>query len=143
MPGKVNPVMPEALLMVAAQVVGHDAAITLGGLGGHFELNTMMPLMAYDLLRAIEWLAHATHGFADRCVAGIEADEERCREMVERSLALATALAPAIGYDQAAKISQEAYRTGRTVREVAAERTTLSPEELDTLLDARRMTGPH
>jgi fumarate hydratase class II len=142
MPGKVNPVMPEALLMVAAQVVGHDTAITLGGLGGNFELNTMMPLMAYDLLRAVEWLAHATRGFADRCIAGIEANEERCRETVERSLALATALAPAIGYDQAAQISQEAYRTGRTVREVAAERTTLSPEELDTLLDVRRMTGP-
>ncbi len=166
MPGKVNPVMAEALILVAAQVIGHDAAITLGGLGGYFELNLMMPLLAYDLLRSVEWLASGVRVFTDRCVVGIEANEGRCREMVERSLALATALAPAIGYDAAAEIAKEAHRTGRTVREVAEElgstsgdpamsgatsaskkvsaatSPVLSPERLDTALDPQRMTEP-
>ena len=142
MPGKVNPVMAEALILVAAQVIGHDAAITLGGLGGVFELNLMMPLLAYDLLRAIEWLANGTRAFTERCVVGIEANEERCREMVERSLALATALAPAVGYDEAAEIAKEAHRSGRTVRQVAEERGLLSPEELDAALNPYRMTEP-
>jgi fumarate hydratase class II len=142
MPGKVNPVMAEALIMAAAQVIGHDAAITVGGLGGYFELNLMMPLLAYDLLRSIEWLANAVRAFAVGCVVGIEANEERCREMVERSPALATALAPIVGYDEAAAIAKEAHRTGRTVREVAEMRKVLSPEELDRALDIRRMTEP-
>jgi fumarate hydratase class II len=142
MPGKVNPVMAEALIMVAAQVIGYDMAIALGGLGGHFELNTMMPLMAYNLLSSIEWMANAVRAFTNRCVAGIEADEERCRETVERNLALATALAPVIGYDKAAEISKEAYRTGRFVREIARERGVLSPEKLDAVLDVYKMTEP-
>ncbi len=142
MPGKVNPVMAEALILVAAQVIGHDAAITLGGLGGVFELNLMMPLLAYDLLRAIEWLANGTRAFTEHCVVGIEANEERCREMVEQSLALATALAPVVGYDEAAEIAKEAHRSGRTVRQVAEERGLLSPEELDAALDPHRMTEP-
>jgi fumarate hydratase class II len=142
MPGKINPVMAEALILVAAQVIGHDAAITQGGLGGYFELNLMMPLLAYDLLYSIEWLANGTRAFTDRCVVGIEANGERCREMVERSLALATALAPVVGYDEAAEIAKQAHRTDRTVREVAEERGVLSPEELDELLDPRRMTDP-
>jgi fumarate hydratase class II len=102
----------------------------------------MMPLMAHNLLSSIEWMANAIHAFTDRCVAGIEADEKHCREAVERSLALATALAPIIGCDRAAGISKEAYQTGRTVREVAAEWGVLSPEELDAVLDAYRMTQP-
>lgn len=106
MPGKVNPVMAEALIMVAAQVIGYDAAITLGGLGSYFELNVMMPLMAHNLLSAIEMMANAVRAFTDRCVAGIEADEGRCRETVERNLALATALAPAIGYDKGSRDQQ-------------------------------------
>ena len=142
MPGKVNPVMAEALIMVAAQVIGHDAAVTLGGLGGYFELNLMMPLIAYDVLRSIAWLANGVEAFTERCVVGIEANEARCQEMVERSLALATALAPIIGYDRAAEISKEAYRTGRTVRQVAAEWDVLPPEELDAVLDPVRMTEP-
>jgi fumarate hydratase class II len=142
MPGKVNPVMAEALILVAAQVIGHDAAITLGGLGGYFELNLMMPLLAYDLLRSIEWLANGVRVFTDRCVLEIEANEERCREMVERSLALATALAPAIGYDRAAEVAREAERTGRSVREVAKAWEVLSPRELDAALDVREMTKP-
>jgi fumarate hydratase class II len=142
MPGKVNPVMAEALIMVTAQVIGHDAAITLGGLGGYFELNLMMPLIAYDVLRSIAWLANGVEAFTERCVVGIEADEARCEEMVERSLALATALAPIIGYDRAAEISKEAHRTGRTVREVAAEQGVLPADQLDAVLDPARMTEP-
>jgi fumarate hydratase class II len=140
MPGKVNPVMAEAMIMVCAQVIGYDAAITQGGLGSHFELNLMMPLIAHDLLRAIELLANAVRAFTDRCVAGIEADQVRCQETVERSLALATALAPVVGYDRAAEIAKEAHRSGRTVRQVALAWRVLPPEELEAILDPRRMT---
>ncbi len=142
MPGKVNPVMAEALIMVAAQVIGHDAAIALGGMGGYFELNVMMPLMAHNLLASVEMLANGVRVFGERCIAGLEADEARCHESVERSLALATSLAPAIGYDRAAQVSKEAHRSGRTVRQVAQEWGVLPPEELDALLDPLRMTGP-
>jgi fumarate hydratase class II len=142
MPGKVNPVMAEALIQVLAQVIGYDVAITLGGLGSYFELNLMMPLMAHNLLSAVEWMANAVRAFADRCVVGLEADEARCHETVERNLALATALAPAIGYDRAAEISKEAHRSGRTVREVALEWDVLPSEELDVVLDPARMTKP-
>jgi fumarate hydratase class II len=142
MPGKVNPVMAEALIMAAAQVIGNDAAITLGGLGSFFELNVMLPLLAHNLLGGIKILAGAARAFADRCVAGIEADEARCRETVERNLALATALAPVIGYDRAAQISKEAFRTGRTVREVAAEWEVLAPSQLDAVLNPAKMTEP-
>lgn len=140
MPSKVNPVMAEALIMVAAQVIGHDAAIGLCGMGGYFELNLMMPLLAYDVLHAIAWLSNGVRAFTDRCVAGIKANEARCRETVEGNLALATALAPVIGYEQAAKISQEALRTGRTVRQVAEEWDVLHSQELDAILDPHRMT---
>jgi fumarate hydratase class II len=142
MPGKVNPVIAEALIMVCAQVVGLDTANTLGGLGGYFELNLMMPLLAYNLLTATAMLANASRLFADRCVKGIEVNAEACEAAVERGLALATALAPVIGYRRAAEIAKAARRTGRTVREVAAERGVFSPEELDALLDPQRMTEP-
>jgi fumarate hydratase class II len=135
-------VIAEATIMACAQVIGNDAAITLGGLGGYFELNLMMPLLAHNLLGSIELLANAARTFTDRCVIGIEADEERCQEIVERSLAMATALAPALGYDQAAKIAKEAHATGRTVREVALERKVLSRAKLDALLDPAKMTVP-
>ncbi len=141
MPGKVNPVMAEVLLMVAAQIVGYDATITVAGLGGQFELNTMMPLMAYDLLGGIVLLANAVHAFTERCVVGLEADAARCQDSVERGLALATALVPFIGYDAAAEISKEAYCSGRTVRQVALERGVLSPEQLEQVLDVRKMAG--
>lgn len=141
MPGKVNPVLAEALLMVTAQVIGFDGAVTLGGLGGRFELNTMLPLMAHNLLQAAEWLANGVQVFTERCVAGLEADAERCRALVEGNLALATALTPLIGYDAAADIAQEAYRSGRTVREVALERGVAAPDVLEVLLDPLRMTG--
>jgi fumarate hydratase class II len=142
MPGKVNPVMAEALIMVTAQVIGHDMAITQGGLGSYFELNLMMPLLAYNLLRSIEWMANAVSAFAERCVLGIEADEARCQELLDRNLSLVTGLAPVIGYDRAAAISKEAYRTGRTIREVALDWKVLPIEELDNALDPRRMTEP-
>jgi fumarate hydratase class II len=142
MPGKVNPVMAEALIMVAAQVIAHDLAITQGGLGSYFELNLMMPLLAYNLLKSIEWLSNAVQVFTERCVAGIQADEARCQELLERNLALATGLAPVIGYDQAAAISKEAHRTGRTIRDVALEWEVLPVDELDTALNPIRMTKP-
>lgn len=142
MPGKVNPVMSEALIMVASHVVAADSAVTLGGLGGRFELNAMMPLMGHHILTSINWMANAIDAFTSRCVVGIEVDGDLRGRGVEASLALATALSPRVGYDTAAAIAEEAYRSGRTVREVAAEMTELTQEELDSLLDARRMTEP-
>ncbi|MGH9340620.1 MAG: class II fumarate hydratase [Acidobacteriota bacterium] len=140
MPGKVNPVIPEAVTMVAAQVIGNDAAITVAGQSGNFQLNVMQPLIAHNLLHSIELLANGCRVLADKCVDGIEADRRRCEEMVERSLAMVTSLAPEIGYDQAAAIAQEAYESGRTVREVATELGVLSEEQLKQLLDPRAMT---
>jgi fumarate hydratase, class II len=139
MPGKVNPVIAESAAMVAAQVMGNDATITIAGQSGNFELNVMLPLIAYNLLQSIELLANACTNFTDQSVFGIKATE-RGPELVETGLMLATALAPEIGYDRAAEISKEAYKTGRTIREVAREKTDLSEEELDKLLDARKMT---
>jgi len=141
MPGKVNPVMAEALILAAAQVIGNDATITQGGLGSIFELNMMMPLIAHNLLESIHLLANASRLFADRCVSGIEADEERIRERVAGNLALATALAPAIGHDRAAEVAKEAYRSGRTVRQVALAWEVLPPDELEVILDPLRLTG--
>ena len=141
MPGKVNPVIPEAVMLATAQVIGHDAAITLGGLGSTFELNLMMPLIAHDLMSSIELLANASWALATQCVEGIEADEERIEHQVDWSLALATALAPHIGYDRAAEVAKEAHRSGRTVRQVAEEWEVLPQDELEEVLDPRRMTG--
>jgi fumarate hydratase class II len=140
MPGKVNPVIPEVVTQVAAQVIGDDAAVAVAGMSGAFELNVFMPVIARNLLEEIALLAAASRLFADRCVDGLEADEARCRALVEQSFPIVTALVPAIGYDLAAEISKEAYRTGRTIREVALERTGLPVEELDRALDLERMT---
>jgi fumarate hydratase class II len=140
MPGKVNPVIPESTMMVATQVISNDTAITLAGQNGNFELNTMLPLIAYNLLQSIEILGNAAANLADQCVEGLQATE-RTEEMVERSLMLATVLAPEIGYDKATDISKEAFQSDRTIREVASEQTDLSDEELDEVLDAREMTG--
>jgi len=141
MPGKVNPVIPEALIQVCAQVMGNDATIALAGHRGFFELNTMMPVAAYNLLQAIELLAAASRNFATRCVDDLKATE-RGPELVERGLALATGLAPLIGYDAAAEVAKEAARSGRTIREVARERTKLSEEDLRRALDVVSMTEP-
>jgi fumarate hydratase class II len=121
-------------------VVGNDATVALGGLTGNFELNVMMPVITYNLLQSIQILAAASRLLAERCVEGISANRERCREMVEKSLAMVTALAPRIGYDQAAAVAKEAYASGRTVREVVAARGLLSPAELEEALDARAQT---
>jgi fumarate hydratase class II len=140
MPGKVNPVMAESLMQVCAQVVGNDATITLSGMTGNFELNVMMPVMAHNLLQSIDLLASATEQFNERCLQGLEADRERCEGLIEESLAMCTALAPVIGYDQAAAIAKQAHATGRTVREVALAEKVLPEEELKSLLDPRPMT---
>jgi fumarate hydratase, class II len=142
MPGKVNPVIPEAVTMVAAQVMGNHTTITVGGQGSYFELNVMMPVMGYALLQSISLLASASRALAEKCVDGITANEERCRELLEGNLSLATALAPKIGYDEAAAIAKQAFREGRTARDVARERQLLPPDELDIVLDARAMTEP-
>ncbi len=141
MPGKVNPVIPESLIQVCAHVIGNDTAVMLGGQWGFFELNTMMPLIGYNLLQSITLLANATRNFTEKCVVGLKATE-RGPELVEKGLMLATALAPVIGYDAAAAIAKEAARSGRTIREVARERTNLSEEELDRILDPARMAEP-
>jgi fumarate hydratase class II len=141
MPGKVNPVIAESLLMVCAQVIGHDAAIAWCAASGNFELNVMMPVMAYDLLDSIGLLAAGAHNFTLRLVVGLEADRARAEAFVEQSLAMGTALAPEIGYEQAAALVKEAYNTGRTVREVARERAGLAEERLNLLLDPRRQAG--
>jgi fumarate hydratase class II len=135
MPGKVNPVIPESVLMVAAQVVGNDATIALAGMSGNFELNVMMPVIAYNLLQSIEILGNAASLLAERCVEGIEANRERCEELVERSLAMVTSLVPKIGYDAAAEIAKESVRTGKTVRELCQEKKVLPEDELREALD--------
>ncbi|MCU1334600.1 MAG: aspA [Bryobacterales bacterium] len=142
MPGKVNPVIAESVLMVCAQVIGHDATITWGAGSGALELNTMMPIIAYDLLDSIELLAAASRNFAERCIAGLEADETRLRETLDRSLALATALTPEIGYERAAELAKSAYSSGRTIREVAEDQSGIPRERLAELLDSRNMIGP-
>ena len=143
MPGKVNPVMSEMVLQVCAQVIGNDATIAWSGaLGSTFELNVMMPVMAYNLLQSIDLLANATRVFADRCVAGIDANVKRCEELVEQSLAMCTSLAPLIGYDKAAEIAKESFKTGKTVRQIAEEKRLLGAADLKKALDAKRMTAP-
>ena len=142
MPGKVNPVLCETVIQVAAQVVGNDTAVALGGLGGQLELNAMIPLIARNLLESIRLLANAVRLFAERCIDGLEADRERARALVEHSLAMVTVLVPRIGYDRAAAIAREAAETGRTVRAICLEQQVLPREELESLLDARAQTGP-
>jgi len=134
--------MCEMLLMVCAQVVGNDATVAWGGASGTFELNTMTPVMAFSLLQSIDILAAGARLFAARCVDGIEVDEARCRELVERSTALVTALAPRIGYDAAAALAHESGLTGKTIREIAHEKHILPDDELDRLLDVTAMTRP-
>lgn len=141
MPGKVNPVIAESVLMVCAQVIGYDAAITWCCAAGNFELNVMMPVMAYDLLESIALLAAASRNFARRAVEGVQANAERASAFVEQSLAMCTVLAPVIGYEKAAAIAKEAYRSGRTVRQVARESSGISEERLNELLDSRTQTG--
>jgi fumarate hydratase class II len=141
MPGKVNPVIAEALIMAVAQTIAADQAVLQSGQWGFFELNTMMPVAAHNLVQSIEVLGEATRGFAERCVRGTTATE-RGPQMVEQGLAICTGLVPYVGYDKAAAVAKEAARTGRTVREVAAATTGLTTEQLDAALDAFKMTEP-
>ena len=142
MPGKVNSVMCESVLQVAAHVIGCDATITICGQAGNFELNVMMPIMTLRLLEAISFSASVARAFTEKCVAGIEANRERCEEMVEKSLAMVTALAPVIGYDAAARIAKESFTSGKTVREVAKAHKVLPEEKLNKILDPWRTTKP-
>jgi len=138
MPGKVNPVVPESVLMVCAQVIGHDATIVWCGAAGNFELNTMMPLIAWNLLDSIDLLSACSRNFAVRCIADLSVDRKRSEALIEQSLAMATLLAPEIGYDKAASIAKRAADTGRTVREVATEMSGLDPVRLNRLLSFRQ-----
>lgn len=140
MPGKVNPVMAEMLNMVAYQILGNDATITYATQAGQLELNVMMPVLAFNLIHAIEIAAGGIRTFTERCVEGIEANEEQCQSYVEWSTALATALSPKIGYAKASEIAKAAFREGKTVRQVALDQELFTEEELEELLDADRMT---
>ncbi|MEJ7606236.1 MAG: class II fumarate hydratase [Bryobacteraceae bacterium] len=141
MPGKVNPVIAESVLMVCAQVIGNDATIAWSGAAGNFELNVMMPVMAYNLLQSITLLAAATTNFDSRLVQGLEANRERAAALVEQSLAMVTVLAPLIGYEPAAAIAKDAYASGRTVREVAREKSGLDEARLNELLNPETQAG--
>lgn len=142
MPGKVNPVMCEMVLQVGAQVIGNDAAVAFAGTHGNFELNTMLPVTAKNLLASIELLTTASRVFNKRCVDGLQADQSRCESNIEQSLAMCTVLAPEIGYDNAAAIAKKAYQSGRTVREVALEVSGLDETRLNELLNPRTQTEP-
>jgi fumarate hydratase class II len=140
MPGKVNPVIPEAVTMVCAQVVGNDVTIAIGGQSGNFQLNVMLPVIAYDLLQSLTLLARVVSLLADKAIAGFTVNEARLADLVGRNPILVTALNPVTGYETGAKIAKRAYAEGRLVKEVAAEMTTLTAEELDRLLDPRAIT---
>jgi fumarate hydratase class II len=140
MPGKVNPVMSEMVMQVAAQVIGNDATITWGGANGNFELNLMMPVIAHNLLESIEILANAADAFRSKCVEGIEADRERALAMLERNAIIVTALNPHIGYDNGAKIAKESLATGRSIRELVLEAGLMTAEDLDKALDLKKLT---
>ena len=142
MPGKVNPVMCEAMMMVAARVMGNHTTVTVAGQRGNFELNVMMPVLAQALLESIALLANVARAFADRCVKGIEAHEPRAKELLEKNPSIATALNPYIGYDKATEVAKEAARSGRSVRDVVEEKGLLKPEEIDEAFDVRAMTEP-
>jgi fumarate hydratase class II len=142
MPGKVNPVIPEAVCQVVGQVVGNDQSVAIAALqGSNFELNVMLPVAAYNLLQSIDLLAHAADNLTTNCIVGLTATRNG-PDMVERGLMITTALAPEIGYDAAAAIAKEAYASGRTIREVAREKTSLTDADLDRLLDPSGMTEP-
>jgi fumarate hydratase class II len=142
MPGKVNPVMSEAMMMVAARVMGNHTTVTVAGSRGNFELNVMMPVLAHALLESITLLASASRAFTDNCVVGIEANEERARELLEKNPSIATALNPYIGYDAAAVVAKESAKRGVSVRQVVLEKEMLPADKIDEALDVRGMTEP-
>jgi fumarate hydratase class II len=140
MPGKVNPVMSEMTMQVAAQVIGNDATITWSAANGNFELNVMMPVLSHNLSESISVLANAARVFAERCVEGLEANEGRARELVERNVIVVTALNPHIGYDAGARVAKEALATGKSVREIVLEHGLMTEADLDRVLDLKKMT---
>lgn len=140
MPGKINPVIPEAVAMVAAQVIGNDATITVAGQSGSFQLNVMLPVIAYNLVQSIEILANASGLLADKAITGFTVNRERLAEAVNRNPILVTALNPVIGYEAGAAIAKKAYAEGRSIREIAAEITELTEEDLNRLLDVVELT---
>ncbi len=142
MPGKVNPVLSEALMMVAARVMGNHTTVTVGGQQGNFELNVMMPVMAHALLESIEILANGCDAFREKCLVGITANRERCRELLEKNPSIATALNASIGYDAASKVAKKAAAEGRSVRDVLQELDLIPADEIDATLDVRSMTEP-
>ncbi len=142
MPGKVNPVMAEMLNMVCYHVIGNDTALMMCAQAGQLELNVMMPIIAYNLLQSLEILTNAIASFTERCVTGIGANEERCRDYAERTIGLATALNPYIGYSEASKVAQEAMRRGVPIRQVVLEKGLLNTEQLAKVLDPFEMTEP-
>ena len=143
MPGKVNPVMCEALLMACTQVFGGDATVTwAAATGSSFELNVMMPVIAHHFLENVRILAAAVRAFTDNAVRDLQANKERCNELVELSMAMVTSLVPVIGYDRAAEIAKESAKTGKTVRQLCVEQNVLPPEELRRVLDPVDMTTP-
>jgi fumarate hydratase class II len=142
MPGKVNPTQAEALAMVCVQVIGNHTTITVAGSQGHFELNVFKPVMAYCMLQSVELLADACTSFAEKCVAGIQANEERISDLMQRSLMLVTALAPKIGYDNATKVAKTAHKNGTTLREEAVALGFVTPEEFDAIVRPEHMIGP-
>ncbi len=142
MPGKVNPVMAESVLQVCAQVIGNDSAIVVGGSAGNFELNVMIPVMAHNLLESVRILSSAMREFTNRCVSGITVNQERCRRNAESTAALATALAPVIGYDKAAEVAKRSLKEDRTLREIVLAEGLVEESELDRILDFRAMTEP-
>ncbi len=143
MPGKVNPVIPESVMMTASQVIGSDVSITIGGMNGNFELNTFLPLIGYHAINSIKLLSSACRILAEKCVSGIKADEERMKELLERSLALVTPLAMKIGYDKAAELAKKAMQEGKTIREVVREEGILTEDELERILDPFQMIKPN
>ena len=143
MPGKVNPVMCESMMQVAARVIGNDLTITTSGaIGGQFQLNIMMPVMGHTTLQSIELLASATNAFVEFCIEGMEPNEEACEAAIEQSLSMVTSLNPLIGYDKASALAKEAFKTGKTIRELCIEKKVVTEEQLAEALDPFRMTEP-
>ncbi len=144
MPGKVNPVMCESMMQVAARVMGNDQGITIAGAaGGQFQLNIMMPMMAATTLESIALLAQATEAFVDFCALDMEANVGVCEEAVEKSLSMVTSLNPYIGYEKASALAKEAMKTGKTIRQLCVEKKVLPEDQLDEILNPMRMTEPH
>ncbi|MCB0271678.1 MAG: class II fumarate hydratase [Bdellovibrionales bacterium] len=143
MPGKVNPVIAESLMMICAQVIGYDVTVSVCNQAGNFELNVMMPAMLYSVLESSHILQTGISNFEKRCVQGIEVDQKRCEELIELSMSMVTSLAPLIGYDKAAEIAKESHKTGKTVRELCIEKNVLPADQLKKVLDPRSMTEPN